>query len=237
MKKMFCVVLICTSQLTYAKWTVEVAPYIWASGLSGTQHTAGLKFKVSESFSELLRELDFGAMLWLAAYHDNAGIFFNGIYSKVSDKLRIDRLDIDLKSTLSIDSLGISYRLGENKEWYFEPYAGARYTLNDNKVTINTLGINQKYNWTDAIAGTRLNYNVTSAFNVEGAADYGQGSHSHSYNFTALLGYQSPHHFKNTRFYLGYRFLHQNYHHGTGLRYYEWNMNIHGPVAGMLFRF
>lgn len=219
-----------------ASWNYELAPYLWASSMKGTQQSGPWRFHVSEPFTKLLKELDFGAMLYVAAYRDNWGVFFNGIYSKVSDTVNVDTFRIHTTSLMTIDSAGLSHKFNYHSQWTFEPYSGARYTLNDTKVAINALSLKQKYNWTDAIIGARIGYNINSAFTVEGTADYGQGAHSKSYNLSGLLGYQSPTRFKNTRFYLGYRFLHQNYHHGEGKTYYLWDMNLFGPIAGFAYR-
>ncbi|MCA0402561.1 MAG: hypothetical protein LCH30_02065 [Proteobacteria bacterium] len=218
-----------------ATWNFEIAPYLWASGLEGTEQTGKHRFHVSKSFSELIKHLDLGAMLYVTAYQNNFGLFFNGIYSKVSDNLNLDEFHIHTSSTISVDSAGLSYKIPLS-QWTLEPYAGARYTFNGTKISINALHINKKYNWIDGILGSRIIYKVNSSFNIEGSADYGMGSHSNSYNLTALLGYQSLKHFKNTRFYLGYRLLHQNYHTGSGRQYFLWKMNLYGPVAGFAYR-
>lgn len=227
--------LVCSLQ-AYS-WNYELAPYLWASSLEGTQQTGSYRFHVSESFAELLKQLDFGAMLYAAAYHNNWGIFFNGIYSKVSDDIALDDLNIRTSSVMTINNAGLSYKITPAPQWTVEPYLGARYTLNDTNIAINLLNSKQKYNWTDAILGTRISYKVNPAFSIEGIADYGRGAHSSSYNLSALLGYQSPNHFKDTRFYLGYRFLHQNYHHGEDSTYYLWDINLLGPIAGFAYRF
>lgn len=219
-------------------WNYEVAPYLWATSIAGTQQTGPYRFHVSESFTELLKHLDFGAMLYISAYRNNFGVFFNGIYSKVSDDINSLRdLHIHMASAMTIDTAGISYRIHPNTSWVLEPYLGARYTLNSTKLDINNLNIKQKYNWTDAVVGSRLIYTFNRAWNIEGSADYGRGTNSYSYNLSALLGYQSPTHFKNTRFYLGYRYLHQNYDHGDQRAYYLWDMNLFGPIAGFVYRF
>lgn len=109
-------------------WNYELAPYIWASGLEGTLQTGPHRFHVHETFSELLRELDFGAMLFAAAYKNNFGVFFNGIYTKVSDKLTFDDVWIHTSSVLSIDSAGASYRITfPHNKIMLEPYVGARF--------------------------------------------------------------------------------------------------------------
>lgn len=238
MRKIVLTVLLIGNTTLHAAWKAEIAPYLWASGLDGTVQVADKKIKVSVPFSKLLKHLDFGAMLWVAAHQDRFGVFFNGLYSKVSDKQRIRNIGIGSTSTMIINAAGASYQVPLSYEGlYLEPYAGARYTSNDTEVHISRFHAKQNEQWTDAIAGTRVNYNITSNFNVEGAGDYGQGDHSDSYNLSFLAGYQSPNHFKNTRFYLGYRFLHQNYTHGKGIHFYQWHMNIAGPVAGALFQF
>lgn len=179
-------------------------------------------------------------MLGVAAYQNDFGLFFNGIYTKVTDDVVYRQLLINTSSILSIDSLGASYKLYKSvdNKLLIEPYAGLRYTINSNRISIDNLFFGrQKIDWTDAIFGSRIDYNLSPSFNVIGSADYGIGYQSNSYNLTAFLGYQSPYYFKNCRFYLGYRFLHQNYHQGKSTRYFDWNMDLLGPVMGVLFKF
>lgn len=231
--------LLFVSSAHASNWHAEVAPYLWASGLKGTVQIADKQVKVDERFVDLIKELKFGAMLWAQAYNDEVGVFFNGLYTKVADAQTKDRISIDSTSQMTIAATGMSRRiyLQQAKTHYLEPYVGLRYTNNTTKLSIDRFNVGQTEAWTDGIIGSRFNYIVTPAFNLEAALDFGRGNHSSSYNWSVLAGYQSPNHFKNTRFYLGYRFLHQNYSHGQGIRYFKWDMDIAGPVAGFAYHF
>lgn len=231
--------LLIATTLHATPWQYEVAPYVWASGLKGTIQIGHKKIHVSETFTDLLKELDVGAMLWAGAYKDNFGVFFNGFYTKVSDNQRIKEIPIASTSQLTIASVGASYRLfiSADNTHYLEPFIGARYTDTNTTVMIGPFHAQQNIRWTDAIIGSRANYNITPHFNLEGSADYGQGNRSTSYNLSLIAGYQSPNYFKNTRFYAGYRILHENYRQGVDANFYQWRMNLLGPVAGFLIKF
>ena len=178
-------------------------------------------------------------MLWLDAHKDRVGFYFDGFYTKLSDSGEVRSTAVSAVSKMTIDSAGVTYRVyGElGVGLSIEPFIGARYTATNTSVDVSFFGVGLKEHWTDALIGSRVNYSFNPAFNVEGRADYGQGDRSNSYNLSLLGGYQSPNHFKRTRFFLGYRFLHQNYGHGEGTDLYRWKMNIYGPVAGFRVRF
>lgn len=240
MKKCLLVMsLVAASSAQAAPWIFDVAPYMWATSLNGDVSLGHKKIHVSDSFSKILKVLDFGGMLWLDAHKDRLGIFFDGFYSKLSTS-KCYRADIiDAASEMTIDSAGATWRLyGESgKGWSLEPYLAARYTATNSSVSVSRFGVGLKEHWTDAVIGTRANYTFQNpAFNVEGRADYGQGDRSNSYNLSLLAGYQSAQHFKRTRFFLGYRYLHQNYGHNESDRLYRWKMNIYGPVIGFRVR-
>lgn len=221
-------------------WVIDVSPYMWATSVKGDVSLGNRTAHISESFLDLLKILDFGGMLWLDAHNDRLGFFYNGYYSKLStNKVALDTL-VTAASQLVISSAGASYRFSGAPEspFFVEPYIGARYTATRSSVSASQFGTaGLKEDWTDAIIGSRFNYTLSTASNIEGAADYGQASRSSSYNVMLLAGYQSAIHFKRTRFYLGYRYLHQNYGHGEGASLYRWKMNIFGPVAGFRVRF
>lgn len=233
--------LISSGSLFASDWQYDIAPYLWATSLKGETQIGNRQVEVNEPFSKLFKLLDFGGMLWVDAYHDKFGLFFNGVYSKVSAMRDLRSLELKVSSKLGIASAGASYRIFENQSFIVEPYAGARYTN-----TILTLAAHlgrfglmaeNKQEWTDAIGGSRFIYKFNPAWLVEGVADYGAGNNSNSYNLHAMLGYKSEKHFPNTRFYLGYRFLHQNYHHGQGINFYRWDMDLYGPILGFMARF
>lgn len=238
---LFVFLLFCSGSISASDWKYDIAPYLWATSLKGQTQIANRTVEVNEPFSQLLKLLDFGGMLWVDAYHDKFGLFFNGVYSKISAQRDLRSLDLKLSSRLGIAAAGASYKVYENDHFIIEPYLGARYTN-----TIVTLAAHlgrfgitaeNKEGWTDAMAGSRLIVKLNPSWLIEGVADYGAGNQSNSYNLHAVLGYQSQQYFQNTRFYLGYRFLHQNFHRGQGLRYYRWDMDLYGPILGFMVRF
>lgn len=241
MKKYLAILGLLGASTAYSSpWVFDAAPYMWGTSLGGDVALGHRKIHISDSFIELLKVLDFGGMLWLDAHKDKFGLFFDGFYTKLSTTKTFRANIIDAASEMTIDSAGATYRVyGElGAGLSLEPYVAARYTATNTSISVSQLGNGfNKQHWTDAVIGTRVNYSFNPAFNVEGRADYGQGDRSSSYNVSVLGGYQSPNYFKRTRFFLGYRYLHQNYGHGEGAQFYRWKMNLYGPVAGFRVRF
>jgi len=231
--------LICSGSSYAEPWVFDVAPYMWGTSLSGNVSLAHRNIRVSESFFDLLKYLDFGGMLWLDAHKDRVGFFFDGFYTKLSTSRDVRSTVVSVLSTMTIDSAGVYYRLLGDPDVGFSltPYLAARYTATKTDVSVSRFDVGLKEHWTNAVIGTRVNYNFNPYFNLDGRADYGQGYRSSGYNLILLAGYQSPNHFKRTRFFLGYRYLHQNYGHNEGLNLYRWKMDIYGPVAGFRMRF
>lgn len=242
MKRILLLLLACSVNPVHAaQWEADVAPYLWATSLKGQTQIGPRTVEVSAPFSKLIKLLDFGGMLWISGHRDNLGVFLNGVYSKVSGQKNIKDISIELGSKLTIAAAGVSYILMNEGQWIPEPYVGARYTKTVATLTAannrRSISAEKTEGWTDAIVGSRLSYLINPSFTLEGAADYGLGNNSTSYNFHALIGYQSLTTLKNTRFYLGYRYLHQNFHTGQGRSYYRWDMSLYGPVLGFMVRF
>lgn len=242
MKRILLLVLVYSvNSVSAAEWEADVAPYLWATSLKGQTQIGPRTVQVSAPFSKLIKLLDFGGMLWISGHRDNLGVFFNGVYSKVSGQKNIKDISIELGSKLTLGAVGVSYILMKEGKWIPEPYAGARYTKTVATLTASnnrqSISAQQTEGWTDAIFGSRLSYLVNPSWTLEGAADYGIGNNSNSYNLHALIGYQSLTKFKNTRFYLGYRYLHQNFHTGQGRTFYRWDMSLYGPVLGFMVQF
>ena len=66
-------------------WSVAIAPYVWASGISGDIGSFGLPpVHLDASFSDILKNFDIGAMFVGEIRYQRYGLFTDFIYVKIS---------------------------------------------------------------------------------------------------------------------------------------------------------
>lgn len=222
-------------------WKIEVAPYLWAMNMNGRVQVGSQSAHVTESFSDIMKQFKGGGMLWIDANKDRLGLFFNGMYSVLSNTTDAGPFEVDSTNKFGIFSAGVSYEvfqktLANAGQIAIEPYLGARYTLNNTTLKVSGTGISATDNqhWTDPIIGARVRYNISKAWLALVAGDVGgtNFNNHNSYNINAFVGYKPQTMLKNTTFYLGYRLLYQNYVSGSGANRFSWDMKLFGPVAG-----
>jgi hypothetical protein len=241
------------SSITWAddEWQFTVAPYIWALNMNGRIGIGSTSTHVDQPFSDILHQLNVAGMLWLELHHDRFGIFLNGLYAAMSDEEHQDIFSIHDKNDYELVSGGLSYQLYRHdfgfslqpNRFILEPYAGFRYTANQVELTLkippSSLTLNNDQYWTDPIVGLRLLSLFCNGFEANLSGDIG-GINRHkqySYNILALIGYQFPHFSIPTKAYLAYRLLDQRYEHGNGIRQFDWNMKLSGPLIGIAWTF
>jgi hypothetical protein len=222
-------------------WEFDIAPYLWAIQMNGDVQVASHKVTVSESFVDIMKHFKGGGMLWLNAHKNRVGLFANVLYSVLKVNNDVESIAISARNHFGIFSGGVSYVIFENKTIQHinpivvEVLAGARYTLIDTTINLDRFSVKENVGWTDPIIGMRASYYFNNRWQTILEGDGGGANNHHSYNLQAYLGYTPKKRviFDHTTFYLGYRLLHQKMQSGYGIRYYQWNMNISGPVLGM----
>ena len=70
---------------TASGWTFAIAPYLWASGLSGDVASFGLPtVALNADFGDILSNLDLAAMAMAEARYDRFSVFGDVMYTKIS---------------------------------------------------------------------------------------------------------------------------------------------------------
>jgi hypothetical protein len=67
-----------------SKWEFDLIPYFWMAGLSGDMTVKGVPVHVSESFSDIWSNLDFGAQMHMEGRKDRWGLFLDVTYLNLS---------------------------------------------------------------------------------------------------------------------------------------------------------
>lgn len=237
-----------------APWRFTIAPYLWAVNMNGSTQVKGKRASVNQSFSDILSDLNWGAMVWLEAEKGKWGGFFNITYASLSDGASAGLVSAHANVQFSLYTAGLSYEAYKaclcsgGCQWggstlALVPYVGGRYTLLNNSLTLNTPLGNARgsdiQHWIDPILGLRLNFDLTKAWKMTLGGDVG-GTNTNSdvsYNVWGVIGYNPQSFWKCTTWYLGYRLLDQKYKHGTSSNYFLWDMKIYGPLIGVAFNF
>jgi hypothetical protein len=219
-------------------WNFEITPYIWALNMNGHTSVGPATLPVDQTFSDIFKHLNVAGMLYATAHKDRFGLYFNGIYAVISDGETVDGIHISGKNKFGVFGAGISYIAYQNQlnwqsKFILEPYAGARYTLNNTTINLNNFSFSKNVNWTDPVLGLRMDYIYNKKWSGYLIGDIGGTNTTthYSYSAGAFVSYQPPT-WRYVKTYLGYRLLDQHYQTGHGLGYYNWNVKLFGPVLG-----
>lgn len=230
--------LLLSTHLFASPWNVEVTPYLWAINMNGTVTIGHKTTHIDQRFTDLLKHLDLGGMLYVTAHQDNLGFYLNGIYAALSDAGDADHISVSVHNKFGIVGAGISYIIFNHAKLKLEPYAGFRHTFNNTTLKIDDLSFKKKVKWTDPVLGLQFDYDFNPCWGTTLVGDIGGISASTQYSYTAgaFLKYQ-PCYWQHIKTYLGYRLLSQHYETGSGSQFYDWNVKIFGPVLGIGFTF
>jgi hypothetical protein len=115
-------------------WQFEATPYLWAAGMNGWTRLGARTptAKIDPNFSDVWRNLDFGAMTSFEARKDRWGIIFDSVYVKLSANSEplpggiLGSARVGLKQ--AILQLAGEYRVLDSSVTPVDVLAGARYT-------------------------------------------------------------------------------------------------------------
>lgn len=236
------------------KWEFHLIPYFWMAGLNGDTTFKGNKFEVDANFSDILDNLDIGALVNFEAQKERWGFFLDTNYLKLSSDAHVDnpnvgRIDAKLKVEQWLIEFGGLYRFGrwslgaeQGREMSLELLGGGRYWDLKTELDLNAplagLGVNVKLSedWIDPFIGLRLRADLTPKLSLALKGDiggFGVGS-DFSWNASALFGYSFS---KNISLWIGYRALSVDYEDGSGPDKFGYDVTMSGPIVGLAFRF
>jgi hypothetical protein len=228
------------------KWVFRVAPYLWATAMDGNARVGPVEADVDVPFSDILKDLSFGAMLAADVQRGNIGIGVNALYARVSPDNEVGPIEID--TTSDTVQLGVApyYRIlewtyrttasGKPMRLVIEPEAGFRYTYLRAELEIRRgPTVDKSESWVEPIVGSRFGLDLADHWTLVAEANvggFGVGS-DFAWNVQGYLGYQFTVFGVPTTLAAGYRALHQDYDHNN----FKWDVTMHGPVLGTVMRF
>jgi hypothetical protein len=221
-------------------WSFEVTPYLWTAGFHGDLSARGREATVDAAFSDLLKELDFGAMLLGEVRYDRWGLLLDGFYIKLSQDAdtpgpAFSRVDVTSETGMLGPSL--AYRAVWTDRFSLDVLAGARFWFVDTELdfrpgAIPGFRVDQSTSWIDPTVGLRLGVELTDRFSLKALGDvggFGVGSDVTWQGF-AGVGYRFDPRWSVSA---GYRALGVDFRRGG----FELDVIMHGPVAGIGYRF
>jgi opacity protein-like surface antigen len=224
-------------------WQFEATPYLWAAGLDGWSRVGARTptAKLDASFSDVFRNLDFGAMGAFEARKGPWAIVFDSIYIKLSQTSKpllggaLGTAELSLKQ--AILQLAGAYRVLDRSGVTVDVLAGVRYTYVNGDLSFSQSALlpggpsrSDSVSWTDGFAGVRAAYALTEKWSLVGYVDGGAGGTKHSWQFLAGANYAFS---KIIVAKVGYRILSMDYEKPDFL----YNVKTSGVFAGVGIRF
>ncbi|MGA7392819.1 MAG: hypothetical protein WBW78_09210 [Terrimicrobiaceae bacterium] len=112
-------------------WSFSLEPYAWAMGLNGKVGVDGLPpIHVHVSDVKLLQHLDWGIFMRGEIRKGRWGILADGFYAELSgsgDLRGVLYESGSLEVRQGLASLALAYRIIDDRRWFLDFYAGARY--------------------------------------------------------------------------------------------------------------
>jgi opacity protein-like surface antigen len=222
-------------------WTFTLAPYLWATGLSGDVGIGGLpEVDVDVSFMDVLEHFDIGFMGAGEARYGRFGILTDLLYVKLSADAEVNRrlinADIDLTQK-ELTALGaFEYRVLDGEGGSLDVLAGGRLwwlktELDFDGAVFNASG-SESETWVDPIVGLKGRINLSPEFYLAGWGMIGGFGVSSEFFWDAMggVGYQISDSFS---LFAGYR--------GLGIDYkndgFVFDVDMNGPLLGAVFTF
>ena len=218
----------------------EITPYLWMAGMKGTVGAKGLSTEVGKNFSDLVSDIDAGAMAtarfrwghfvvtgdfnWvkLSSDGDTPGNLFSGA---------------EVEAETFMASLSLGYRLPMGTSSHAELFVGARGWMVDTDIrfaagALPAAHISDDNEWVDPVIGARFDYHLGKSWSIGVLLDVGGFDVSSSTTSQVVAGvtWHLSDHFGIS---LAYRYLADDFEDDGFL----WDIAEHGVIVGIGLRF
>jgi hypothetical protein len=171
-------------------WTLQITPYLWASGISGdiSPFRRAPTIGIDKSFSDILDDLNFGGFVNVWARYDRFVFSADVMYVDTTDSHVIGpipptgpfpggSIDASVDTTEFTSTLEAGYRLYASPQFTFDALAGARIWQITNNVTANYAGYSvshkESFGWFDPVIAARAFFSFTDRLSTMLQADVG----------------------------------------------------------------
>jgi hypothetical protein len=221
-------------------WRVTVTPYMLGAGMNGTTAVKGQEVAVEASFSDILKNLQFGAMGLVAARKGNWGVGGDAIWMALGANGTAPG-PLGVTASADVNQGAFAFyglrRLGAAADVTF----GARVNTLQTNLRINAplavRSVDGSKTWVDPIVGLQLRTpeggNRWHAQVYTEIGGFGVGS-TFTWQVFPTIGVNLG---KRASIEFGYRWLDIDYSSGENLTLFKWDVLTQGPVVGFGIRF
>lgn len=232
--------LLCVAQPGLSQgFEFTIAPYVLVPSMAGDVTVRGQSVEVDVGPADILKKLDFGAMLLLEASNQDWAFAADGLYMNLGEKgltrLREREVEVDMKQ-LAIDvralrqvtpwaEIGIGGRLNVIEGGLF---------VAPGELTLPGIDVSQSKTWFDPLVMARLTAPLESQWHLALLADFGGfgiGS-KYAWQVYPFVGYRFS---KLFELGLAFRAIRMKYESGSDNELFIYDMVIFGPEVGFLF--
>lgn len=192
------------------RWHFVVAPYMWATGLSGELSVGNQpRVPIDASFSDLLGDLDIAVQGHVEGRKDRFGFGLDAMWVNLgvpveSDAPVVGRLGLEVDARTTLAEGLVFYRVAsggrENNPAYLDLLAGTRYSDSRNRLTATTAagidyeGAFQDLDWWDPLGGVRFHVPLGSRAGLLGRADVAGVGSELTWNLEGDLAFRLSRH-------------------------------------------
>lgn len=231
--------LIVTAPVIQASdWQHEIAPYLFAAGMDGTAGVGPIEADVSQSFGDIVSNLDMGFMGAYRGTKDKYSITVDTIYMSlgVTEK----GPGGVLRGDVGVEQLALEGDFGYSLSEAVTVFGGLRYNdiSSDVKVSgpLGTRKASGSKSWVDPLIGAIYSHKFNDTWSMSLRGDiggFGIGSDFAWQGLATLRWQVTP-----TVGVLGaYRYIDMDYEDGSGNGRFLYDMAITGPALGVVFSF
>ena len=215
-------------------WRVTIAPYLFASGLSGQQQIGNIRTNIDLSFGDVLDHLDWAAMGYVNVQNDKWVFNADFYQGKLSNFVEAGPAGVPVQLTLGtgIYAPTVGYHVHDNAVIY----AGARIWRVRATVALPRQFDAREVTWADPVVGFRMRAPINRKLEFAFSGDFGGFGAAADYDVMAwpMLGYNIG---NGWRAELGYKLNYVDYSTNKTNRFYEFDMLLHGPTLGVSYTF
>jgi hypothetical protein len=173
------------------EWKWGVTPYLWAAGIDGTVNVGGHEADISQTFSDIVKDLDFGFMVNLQARKERFGLYSDVAFIGLGDTTDVTNPAgaAILEVTASVDEwivdFGASWEVARwagcaaCKSGFVDLLLGGRYWNIQTELQAehpafpSGKSIDKSLDWIDPLVGARFATDLTPKLSLIGRADVG----------------------------------------------------------------
>jgi hypothetical protein len=215
-------------------WRFDASLYLLAASMSGDATVHGIPADVDVSFGDLVENLKMGLMgRASASYGPRWSLFTDVVYMSLGAS----------KNSVSADA--DQWMVQAQIEYHVSPRFGAFFGTRYNRMSMSLNGVGPLGNersgsgtqdWWDPVFGGTVSEPFAKKFSFDLRADV--GGFDVGSDLTWQLEPAVSWHFKEWgSAQVGYRVLHVDYDHGSGIEEFVYDMQIQGPQLGMTVHF